>query len=279
MPHFRVTDFTDAYANAPNIPNGDAWPEAWVEPARSFRATWPNVETDISYGEHERECYDLFLPEGESKGLFVFIHGGFWLRLDKSYWSHLAKGALERGFSVAIPSYPLCPEVRVQNISQCAARAVSHVANKVSGPIVLSGHSAGGHLVTRLISEGSALDELTLPRIAHVASISGVHDLRPLLKSDLNEGIGLDATEANDESPALLSPLIDVPVTCWVGANERSEFVRQNALLANIWRGLGAETQAIEEPDRHHFDVIDGLSDAQSPLMKTIFETNSFETK
>ena len=72
MPLFKVTDFTDAYANAPNIPNGDAWPEAWVEPARSFRATWPNVEIDISYGDHNRECYDLFMPKGESKGLFVF---------------------------------------------------------------------------------------------------------------------------------------------------------------------------------------------------------------
>ena len=134
-------------------------------------------------------------------------------------------------------------------------------------------------MVTRLISEESTLDELTLQRIAHVVSISGVHDLRPLLKSDLNKGIGLDFSEAQTESPALLAPLIDVPVTCWVGTNERSEFVRQNALLANIWRGLGMATQAIEEPDRHHFDVIDGLCDAQSPLMKTIFETNSFETK
>ena len=273
MPLYKVTDFTDAYANAPNIPNGDAWPEAWVEPAKTFRDTWPNVETDISYGNHDREKYDLFLPQGESHGLFVFIHGGFWLRLDKSYWSHLAKGALERGFSVAVPSYPLCPEVRVQDISKSAARAVSHAANKVDGPVILSGHSAGGHLVTRLISEGSILDQTTLQRIAHVVSISGVHDLRPLLKSDLNKGIGLDLSEAKDESPALLAPLIDVPITCWVGANERSEFVRQNALLANIWRGLGMATQTVEEPDRHHFDVIDGLCDAQSPLMKTIFET------
>ena len=273
MPLYKVTDLTDAYANAPNIPNGDAWPEAWVEPAKTFRDTWPNVETDISYGNHDREKYDLFLPQGESHGLFVFIHGGFWLRLDKSYWSHLAKGALERGFSVAVPSYPLCPEVRVQDISKSAARAVSHAASKVTGPIILSGHSAGGHLVTRLISQGSALDEATLQRIAHVVSIPGVHDLRPLLKSDLNKGIGLDLSEAKDESPALLAPLIDVPITCWVGANERSEFVRQNALLANIWRGLGAETQAIEEPDKHHFDVIDGLCDAQSPLMKTVFKT------
>ncbi|MEP1444081.1 MAG: alpha/beta hydrolase [Hyphomicrobiales bacterium] len=273
MPHFKITDFTDAYANAPNIPNGDAWPEAWVDPAKSFRTNWPHVEADISYGEHERETYDLFSPEGESKGLLAFIHGGFWLRLDKSYWSHLAKGALERGYSVVIPTYPLCPEVRVQDISKSAARAVSHAASKVEGPIILTGHSAGGHLVTRLISQGSKLEEATLQRIEHVVSISGVHDLRPLLKSDLNKGIGLDLSEAQTESPALLHPLIDTPVTCWVGANERSEFLRQNALLASMWRGLGLATAAIEEPDKHHFNVIDGLCDTHSPLLQTIFET------
>jgi arylformamidase len=35
-----------------------------------------------------------------------------------------------------------------------------------------------------------------------------------------------------------------------VGGAERSEFLRQNALLANIWTGLGAETSSAEEPDR-----------------------------
>jgi arylformamidase len=60
-------------------------------------------------------------------------------------------------------------------------------------------------------------------------------------------------------------------VTCWVGAGERSEFIRQNALLANIWKGLGAETAVVEEPDKHHFNVLDGLEDPNHPLVDALF--------
>jgi hypothetical protein len=107
-------------------------------------------------------------------------------------------------------------------------------------------------------------------RIVNTVSISGVHDLRPLLRTKLNDALRLDASEARTESPALLDPREAVRLTCWVGAAERPEFVRQNTLLANIWTGLGAVTRTVEQPDRHHFDVIDGLSRPDSPLMEAL---------
>lgn len=272
MPHFRVEDWDDAYANGANIPGGERWPEAWVQPAADFReAQAERARLDRSYGEHERQVMDLFLPQGDPKGLFFFVHGGFWIRLDKSYWSHLAAGALGHGWAVAMPSYPLCPEVRVRDIVRSAAQALEQVAGEIAGPVRLAGHSAGGHVVSRLVAEDTPLGEGVLDRIDRVMSISGLHDLRPLLRTKMNESIGLDAAECATESPALLRPARDVELTCWVGAAERAEFVRQNALLANIWRGLGLATQAVEEPDRHHFDVIDGLIDPASPMCSALF--------
>ena len=272
MTLFRVEDWNDAYANAPNIPGGDRWPEAWVGPAADFRKLAGRAaQIDIAYGEHPREKLDLFLPKEPPKGLFVFVHGGFWIRLEKSMWSNLAAGPLASGWAVAMPSYPLCPEVHVREISQCVARAVALAAAQVEGPIRLAGHSAGGQIATRLICGGTGLPDPVLGRVERVMSISGVHDLRPLLRTALNDTIGLDAAETRSESPALLEPVIDVPVICWVGANERSEFVRQNSLLANVWRGLGMTTDAVEEPDRHHFDVVDGLASAMSPMARALF--------
>jgi hypothetical protein len=64
-------------------------------------------------------------------------------------------------------------------------------------------------------------------------------------------------------------------ITCWVGGNERAEFLRQNALLANIWTGLGATTATVVEPDKHHFTIIDGLSDAEHPLTRTLLSTRA----
>lgn len=271
----RIIDWSDAYANGPNIAGGERWPGLWVEPARAFREKMlaaARARLDLAYGDGERNRLDLFLPDGEARGLVVFIHGGFWIRLDRSFWSHYAAGPLAHGFAVAIPSYTLCPQNRVRGITQEVGAAIDAVAAQVAGPIHLIGHSAGGHLVTRMVSSTSPLLPQTQRRIAHVVSLSGLHDLRSLLSTNLNETIGLDLKEALEESPALLDPIEGVRLTCWVGAGERSEFLRQNALLANIWKGLGAATDCVEEPDRHHFNVLDGLLDPEHPLTCTLLK-------
>ena len=98
---FRITDWDNAYAQAVNIPGGDRWPEAWVGPAKAFRDQ-ANARLDQTYGDHPRERFDLLLPKGLPKGLVVFVHGGFWLKLDKSFWSHLAAGPVAQGWAVAM---------------------------------------------------------------------------------------------------------------------------------------------------------------------------------
>jgi len=269
MGPFKITDWDDAYTNKANVPNGERWPEVWVKPAIDFRNA-VNFEADVVYGSHDRNRYDLFHPKAESKGLLVFVHGGYWMALDKSYWSHLARGALDAGWTVAIPSYVLCPEVTIKNITHMIADAVMHAADNIKGPIILCGHSAGGHLVSSMLNTDAPLPAEYQQRIRHVVSISGVHDLRPLLKTTMNDTLNLDSESAADLSLVLKQPLENCRLTAWVGSGERAEFIRQSQLIANIWRGLGAQTQCVIEPDKHHFNIIDTLADLNSPLMKTI---------
>lgn len=273
MLEYRVPDWDDAYSNGPNIAGGDRWPVAWVEPAETFRNALlqtGRAKLDLVYGDRPRNRLDLFLPEGEAKGLVVFVHGGFWLRLDKSYWSHLAAGSIASGYAVAIPSYTLCPEVRVAEIVKEVAEAITRAAEMIHGPLVLAGHSAGGHLVSRMVTATAPLAAGVRQRIRNVVSISGLHDLRPLFSNAMNTQLAIDEAEALVESPALLRPMWDARITCWVGGNERAEFLRQNALLANIWRGLGATTTEVVEPDKHHFNVIDGLACPEHPLTRRL---------
>ena len=269
----HIDEWDDAYANGPNIPGGDRWPQAWVAPATAYREAMSaagGARLDLDYGAGERNRFDLFLPEGTPRGLVVFVHGGYWMRFDRSYWSHLANGPVTRGFAVAMPSYPLCPNVRLAEIAPQVGQAVEAAAAMVKGPIHLTGHSAGGHLVSRMICADSPLAPQTLSRVGNVVSISGVHDLRPLMRTAMNATLRLDAAEAATESPALLTPVEGARLTCWVGAGERAEFIRQNALLANVWTGLGAATAIVEEPDRHHFNVIDGLMQPDHPLTRAL---------
>jgi len=273
MIYHAVTDWSDAYSNGIHIANGSRWPEAWVEPAAAYRKKMTDegrAELGLSYGDHERMRYDFFTPREPARGLMIFIHGGYWMSLDNSYWSHLAQGAVESGFAVAMPTYVLCPEVRIADITRQIAMAITAIAVRMDGPIHLAGHSAGGHLVSRMVSEGSPLAQDVADRIAVTVSISGVHDLRPLARTQMNETLHIDESEAMSESSVLLKPREGTRLACWVGGNERAEFLRQSALLANIWTGLGAETAFYADPDRHHFDVLDGLADPQHPLTKTL---------
>lgn len=268
-----IEDWDNAYANGVNIPGGDRWPGLWQEAAQAYRARMSaagRAELDIAYGPQARNRLDLFLPEGDPKGLMVFVHGGYWMALDQRASSHLAAGAVDNGYAVAMPTYTLCPGIRISGIVSEVGAAIGKAAQMVAGPIMLSGHSAGGHLVTRMISATSPLGDPVRQRIRNVVSISGLHDLRPLLNTAMNAKLGLDETEALAESPALLRPMAGARCICWVGGGERQEFLRQTALLANVWTGLGARTCEIVEPDRHHFNIVDGLALGNHPLTQAL---------
>ncbi len=267
MSGFQITDWDDAYSNSAYIPDCHRWPDEWVEAASAYRAQ-SNFEPDIAYGDNTRQVYDLFRPECEPTGLLVFIHGGYWLDFDKSYWSHLAMGAVESGWAVAIPSYVLCPQAGIGDIVSMVGNAVQHAAEKVSGPIVLTGHSAGGHLAACMVCEGSPLSREFRRRVVNTVPISGLHDLRPMVKTQMNDKLQLTDRSAMQLSPALKVPDPGCRLTAWVGAAERPEFLRQSELISNVWRGLGAWTQCVKAPGQHHFDVIGGMCDAQSPLMR-----------
>ena len=277
MPLHHIEDWDDAYRNGAHIPGGADYPERWSRSASLFReaaVAEGRASLDIAYGRHERQRLDLFLPKGTAKGLVVFVHGGFWMAFDKSSWSHLARGAVELGYAVALPSYRLAPEARIGEIASDIATSINQVAGHVAGPITLSGHSAGGHLVTRQMCGTSALQEGVAQRVGHVVSISGLHDLRPLMRTEMNRTLRIDGAEAACESPALLAPRGGFALTCYVGGAERSEFLRQNRLLQNVWTGFGIATQAIVAPDRHHFNVLDGMADPAHILTQLLVDTN-----
>ena len=263
-------DWSHAYDNRAAVgqPEVEAFIARITSSAEAFRAEMSaagRASLDQTYGERERQRYDLFLPDASPTALAIFVHGGYWRSFDKSFWSHLAAGPLAHNAAVVIPSYTLCPEVRIRDISQEMARFLDHIAAEIAGPIHLAGHSAGGHLVT-----GSVPERLLADRIAKIVSISGVHDLRPLLKTSMNEDLRLDLDEARAESPVLREPPPDIDLICWCGADETPAFRLQNRLLAEAWGGLGARTEAVEEEGKNHFTVIEDLADPESELTRTL---------
>jgi arylformamidase len=143
--------------------------------------------------------------------------------------------------------------------------AITAAAAEVGGPLVVTGHSAGGHLSARMACADRAPG--WAGRLKRVVPISPLADLRPLMRTDMNEVLRIDAQEAAAESPALLDLRKGIEVTVWVGAQERAAFLWQARLLSEAWN-----CPWHAEPGKHHFDVIDALRDPASGLMKTLLD-------
>ncbi|WP_322890123.1 MULTISPECIES: alpha/beta hydrolase [unclassified Yoonia] len=254
-------ELDDAYANAAYIPGGADYPDRWTQQAAAFRST-ARCELDLDYGESDRQRFDLFHPDRLARGVVIFVHGGYWLRFDKSFWSHLAAGPLALGWAVAMPSYDLCPKVGIAQIGDQIARAIDVISRRVPGPIRLVGHSAGGQLVARVMAPRQ--DAGWQQRVAGVVPVSPVADLEPLMQTSMNADLRITPDVVASESPVHL-PSPTVPVTVWVGAAERPVFLDQAGLLARAW-----DAPLMTAPGRHHFDVIDGLALADSDLTRAV---------
>lgn len=265
-----IKDWDDEFANMAHIPGSEILPKEWDERAALYRANNIKIGIDIPYGDHPRERMDIVWPDNTPKGLVVFIHGGFWMWLDKSYWTDLAEGARVAGWAVCLPSYTLAPHARIAQMTHQIARAIEYAAARVAGPIRITGHSAGGHLATRMICDDTPLTLNTIERIKAVQSISGLHDLRPLMQTQMNATLNLDEKEASQESPVLRRPLTGIPYTAWVGGNERPEFIRQSKIITKIWDGLDAPSRYVIDGHHNHFTVIDNLRVPTSPLVRNL---------
>ncbi|MEM7318197.1 MAG: alpha/beta hydrolase fold domain-containing protein [Pseudomonadota bacterium] len=265
-----MIDWDDAFDNSGYVPGVTDLFDMWTRQAAGYRTALDGrAELDLAYGPAPRERLDLFHPRGTASGVLVFVHGGYWHMMDKSHWSHLAAGALHHGWSVAIPAYPLAPDASISQIVTSITRALTFAGDRVAGPIRLCGHSAGGHLVSRMMCRDTLADE-TAARLARVTSISGVHDLRPLTATRLNETLKLTAAEAQAQSPALADPRPGIPATFWVGADERPEFLRQTRLIAERWGLKDIDVTAVYDMGRHHFNVLEPLADPDSALVNEV---------
>ena len=253
-------DMDRAYANGAFIAGAEDYPPRWAKEAAAFRAgLGARAKLGLAYGGGERQRFDLFLPEGVPRGLLVYVHGGYWLAFGRETWSHLAGGALARGWACAMPSYTLAPIARISEITNEIGRAVDAAAAMVPGPVVVTGHSAGGHLAARM----GCVDAPVTARIARMVPISPVAELEPLMQTVMNEKLGITLPEAAKESPARLALRKGIAAHVWVGGQERPAFLWQARVLSEAW-----DCDWTVAPGKSHFDVIDDLQDPGSALME-----------
>jgi arylformamidase len=263
-------DYEVEYNNRARVPENPALIAGWATDAAAWRERHPPLA--IPYGSGPRNVIDFF--PGDGKGpIVVFIHGGYWQALDASFFSHLAAGLNAHGVDVAIPSYDLCPAVTVDQIIE-QMRAASRELARLGRSLVISGHSAGGHLAACMLATDWSQVDASLsenPVIAAYA-ISGLFDLGPLIETSINNAMRLDPITARAASPLFWKAPGRGSLDAVVGERESAEYFRQSRTIVAHWGGQGAATRFDTVTNANHFTAIAPLADANSPMVTRLWQ-------
>jgi acetyl esterase/lipase len=144
----------------------------------------------------DKHRLDIWSPSTVPKSgapVVIFVHGGYWRAGDRHYfepivglYGNVGVALAERGIVAVIPSYRLYPEVtspeqQLDDLADVIRTTQRIVADYGGDParLVLSGHSAGGHLAALLATRPNALASRGLKQtsLRGVAPISGIYDV------------------------------------------------------------------------------------------------------
>jgi arylformamidase len=247
--------------------------DQWDRRSRQARNNLQN-KLDIVYGSEPLEGLDIFLADQNNAPVAVFIHGGYWQRLDKSDFSYIAEGFVHAGVTVVVANYSLAPDVGMDEIVQQSRRAIAwiwqHAPDYQCNPnrMHVCGHSAGGHLTAVLAATNWSTFGPDIPQnlIKGACAISGIFDLEPIRLCYLNEVLGMNATVSKSNSPIYDLPQKGMPLILAVGELETDEFHRQTQTYAECWRSKGFPLEVIQMAGFHHFSIVDELANTRSPL-------------
>lgn len=261
-------------AAVPAHPQHFATYAAWSKAAREKYAP----RTDLRYGPNPGERLDLFLPAGTPRGTYLYIHGGYWRALTKEDYSFVAGPFVDQGIAVAVMEYDLCPHVTIATIVDECRRAVQWLAREgpthgLAGPLVAGGSSAGGHLAAMLFATDWTSQGFARSPLAGGVSLSGVHDLRPLVNFSFNRDFRLDDAEAWRQSPLAYRSLTKAPFVIACGSAETSEFIRQSRILWDAWPDVRRPAGGpLTIPGGDHFTVQLDHADAHSAITRATLE-------
>jgi len=258
-------DYEVEYNNRARVPENPAIMTGWAKNAAAYRER--HAPRAIAYGPGARNNIDFFAGDNDGP-IVVFIHGGYWQAFDGSSFSHLAGGLNAHGVSVAIPSYDLCPNVTVDDIIRQMRQASRELA-RLGRPLVISGHSAGGHLAACMLATDWPQLDPSLPRDLVVAAyaISGLFDLVPLVETSINRALRLDRAAAQAASPLLWHAPARGSIDAVVGEKESAEYFRQSKTIADAWGAAGLATRFGVVAGANHFTAIAPLADPDSPMV------------
>jgi len=229
----------------------------------------------FAYGPTANEGFDLYPARVPNAPIFVYIHGGRWLRGSASQYGYPADLFVNAGVNYVALDFiqadaangdlrPMADQVR-RGIAWAYRNAASLGGD--AKRFYVGGHSSGGHLcAVALVTDWQKEFGLPPDMIKGGLLMSGIYDLKPARLSATRSAY----VKFDDDMEGALSPMrhiemLRAPITVTYGTFETPEFQRQARDFAAAVKAAGKPVELKEAPDFNHFEMCESLGNPYGP--------------
>lgn len=245
----------------------------------------PPTQT-LAYGSDPLQALDLWVPEGTRPApLVLFVHGGGWSRGSKDNAGSRAMPGhmLAQGYAFASINYRLVPSASVEQQAGDVAAALAHLLGRAEAlgidptRVVITGHSAGAHLVALvgtderyLKAAGLSFADLrgVIPNDGAAYDIAAqLTDAGPMMKDTYTQAFGTDPARHAALSPTLHAAAPNAPAFLLLHV-QRKDGVAQNRALADALKRAGTPVEIGSFPGdglRGHAEINRRLGEPDYP--------------
>jgi arylformamidase len=228
----------------------------------------------FSYGSTPVEALDLYPAKKPNAPIFVFIHGGAWLRGEAKNYGYPAELFVNSGVNyIALDFIAVGPangdiSLMADQVRRAIAWTYKNAASfgGDANRLYVGGHSSGGHLCgVALVTDWQKDFGLPANMVKGGLCMSGMYDMKPVRLSKRSSYVKFtDMMEQAMSSQRQLDKL-QAPIIVTYGTNETPEFQRQNRDFAAAVKAAGKPVEVIEAPNYNHFEMCESLGNPYGP--------------
>jgi acetyl esterase/lipase len=206
--------------------------------------TAPQIDRDLAYGDDPRHRLDVHTAGDDDTGkpVFVFVHGGGFVRGDKHIpgspqYDHVGAWAVRHGYVGVTMTYRLAPDHTWPSGAEDMAKAVHWLKQNIAAyggdpdKIVVAGNSAGAVHVASFVAGQGGRDPAG---IAGAALLSGIYQIHQPAPGDPEHVYyGPNPGPEVSSLPGLLDTT--VPLLFSVAERDPARFQQEAAGVVSAW--------------------------------------------
>jgi arylformamidase len=264
---FDQIELDAAYDQAVYQPNILQLNKRWASNSARTRARIGEPERR-AYGDNGIEQLDLFRTAKSNAPIFVFIHGGAWIRGDAKSYSAPAEMFVGAGAHYIVPDFTSVADAggSLFPMAEQMRRAIAWVWRNAASfggdpnRLYIGGQSSGAHLAAvALTTDWPREFDVPADVVKGGLCTSGMYELAPVRLSARANYVKFTDAMVEALSPIRHLDRLGAPVIVSYGTYETPEFIRQAKEFAAAVRDAGKLRELVVAENYSHLDLPETL--------------------